>query len=83
MDLSTLRCVGRWARYLLLSALLAVSTAQAKVTLDISPKGLMPDDRSVKVVVTARFEPGATIEDFSISYNGAGMVLEAKMRWRI
>jgi len=52
-------------------ALLAVSTAQATVTLDISPKGTMPDDRSVKVVVTARFEPGATIEDFSISYNGA------------
>lgn len=51
--------------------LLACASARAAVTLDISPRGYLPQNASVSVVITARFAPGASIEDFGIAYNGA------------
>lgn len=57
--------IGCW-----LAALLLAGWAQAATTLDISPKGTLPDDRAVRLVVTATFDPGATLEDFALLYGG-------------
>lgn len=53
--------------------LIAAAPAATAATLQISPSGDMPGSGSVKVVVTARFEPGRTLESFGFWYQGQNL----------
>jgi len=61
------RAVFTW---LVMAGALVVTMAATAATLQITPSGDLPGSGSVKVVVTARYDPARALESFDVWYNG-------------